>query len=223
MKKIISIAAAALMLLAGTEAYAQIYVGGSAGFANTTVKVGENSASGTTFKILPEIGFQLNDKMAIGAQIGYMNGPGALGSFDPNDIKGLISGIGDAVCGAASSKDVLGYQFGAFRIAPYFRYTFYSNNLIELFADATIAYTNALAKSYDEDDQVWQDRGACGIFEAGIKPGFKVKVSDNFQLVGRLGSLGYQNLKVKDQEMSASRFGLDVDGSNILFGFIYTL
>lgn len=223
MKRIISLAAAALMLLAGTEAYAQIYIGGSAGFANTTVKVGEQSASGITFKILPEFGYQLNDKMAVGAQIGYMNGPGALGSFDPNDIKGLVSGVADTAFGAVSSKDVMGLKFGAFRVAPYFRYTFFSSDLFELFADATIAYTNALAKSYDEDDQVWQDRAACGIFEAGIKPGFKVKVSDNFQLVGRLGSFGYQNLKVKDKEMSASRFGLDVDGSNILFGFIFTL
>lgn len=223
MKKIISLAAAAMLLLAGNEAYAQFYVGGSAGFASTTVKVSDVSLNGSTFKILPEVGYQFNDKMAVGAQVGYLNGPGALGGFDPSDLKGLGLAVADAAMGAISNTQVMGIKFNAFRVAPYFRYSFYSNNLIELFADAAIAYTGGNLKQYDKSEEVWNNKGSVSIIEVGVKPGFKVKVSDNFQLVGRLGSLGYQNLKVKDMPYSASRFGLDVDGANILLGFVFVL
>ena len=225
MKKIISLAAAAIMLLAGTEAYAQFYFGGSAGFASTTVKVSEDvSLNGsTTFKILPEVGYQINDKMAVGAQIGYLNGPGALGGFDPSDLKGIAFAASDAAVSAVGNTEIMGVKLSAFRVAPYFRYTFYSNHLLEVFADAAIAYTVGNGKQYDKSEEVWDNRGTISVIEAGIKPGFKVKVSKNFHLVGRLGSFGYQSLKVKDVPYSVSRFGLDVDGSNILFGFVYVL
>ena len=219
----ITLAAAAMMLLFSTEAFAQFYVGGSAGFASTTVTAEGVSMSGSTFKILPEFGYQINDKMAVGAQVGYMNGPGALGSFDPNDIKGLGYAVADAAVGIYSNERMGGMKFGGFRVAPYFRYTFYSNHLVEVFADAAIAYTGGNVKQYDRSEEVWEDLGSASVIEAGIKPGFKVKVSKNFHLVGRLGSLGYQSLKVKDAPYSVSRFGLDVDGSNILFGFVYVL
>ena len=71
-------------------ASAQIYVGGQIGFSTSSVNAdteGSSSISGTSFKILPEVGYKLNDKWAVGIQVGYSQGISAFGTFDVNDFR----------------------------------------------------------------------------------------------------------------------------------------
>ena len=62
MKKILLLA---VVLFASLNASAQFYVGGSVGFGSVKPVGGEDSEF--VFKILPEFGYNLNDKWAIGA------------------------------------------------------------------------------------------------------------------------------------------------------------
>ena len=60
-------------------------------------------------------------------------------------------------------------------------------------------------------------------FEISITPGIAFSVTDKLKLHAKIGAIGYQQLKVKDRDVKLNRFGIDVDGNNILFGMTYDL
>lgn len=75
MKKVFSFAAAVLLSL---SASAQVYVGGGLGFKYQHVEGGGNA---TAFSLVPEVGYCINEKFAVGAQVGmdYIKVKGADG------------------------------------------------------------------------------------------------------------------------------------------------
>ena len=75
--------------------------------------------TGASFKLLPEIGYHLSLSTAVGASFGYIKGYAALGSFDIQDYKALLSTL-ISTAADTQSKDG-GYH--AIRVAPYLRYT----------------------------------------------------------------------------------------------------
>ena len=76
---------------------AQVYVGGSLSLNAWSSQENAGDRSETTFKIMPEIGYNINDSWAIGTVLGY----------ESNKWTG-VQGISES----------------AFTIAPYARYTF---------------------------------------------------------------------------------------------------
>ncbi len=58
-------------LLVAVCANAQVFIGGTAGIASTG---GEHLSDETTFKILPEIGYNINRNWAVGTVVGYEKG-----------------------------------------------------------------------------------------------------------------------------------------------------
>lgn len=98
MKKILFTLATAFVAL---TASAQVYVGGEVAFWRNWV----NGANETTVKLLPEVGYSLDEKWAIGTQIGWQ--------YNYND----------------------GVKCNAFVVAPYARYTFASFDAVSLFLD----------------------------------------------------------------------------------------
>ena len=111
MKKIILMAAFAV---ASVAASAQVYVGGGLGFSSEKAAhvEGVDVDALNTIKILPEVGYKLDDKMAVGIGLGFVNAK-------QGDNKST-----------------------SFSIAPYFRYTFVKWGNVGLFADAQFAYEN---------------------------------------------------------------------------------
>lgn len=205
---------------------AQFYVGGTFGISHSKLSFGEGveSQSGTSFKILPEIGYQLNDKFTVGGNIGYIKGYAALGSFDPTDIKEFGSAIASSITDVAGG-DLIDMNLSAFRIAPYVRYSIYKIQKFEFFADGTIGLNFGKGSgilnmgsggSTDVDEKM-------SSFEVSITPGVAFSVTDKLKLHAKIGAIGYQQLKVKDRDIKLSRFGIDVDGNNILFGLTYSL
>lgn len=100
MKKIIITLVAAFI---GVAASAQIYVGGEVFFSHNS------DMKSTNFSILPEVGYNLADNMAVGAVVGY----------DYNGVKD-------------------NYSDGTFVLQPYFRYTFLQLGPVNVFADAQL-------------------------------------------------------------------------------------
>lgn len=224
MKKILILAAAAAMMLAGAQtAKAQLYFGGSLGYSTTSVKdAAGNSTSGSSFKFMPEVGFRINDRMAVGGTVGYMQGFGALGSADPNDYKALILTAGGSASDMASRNN----RMSGFRFAPYFRFTIINGRRFDLFVDGGFAFTSATTTSLNGN--VWQKTGSNSVIEVGVKPGFLIKFDSHFSVIGRLGNLGIQSLSNKDANGNTiagntTRAGFDLDSNNILLGFVYSL
>ncbi|MBQ9357037.1 MAG: porin family protein [Prevotella sp.] len=112
MKKILMTLAAACMAVTMN---AQVYVGGSVGIAS--VKDG-NADAETTYKFLPEVGYNINDEWAVGVTLGYQKGNCNLinASYNPN------------------------INYEKFSIAPYVRYTVPVGSNVNLFVDGGISY-----------------------------------------------------------------------------------
>lgn len=239
MKKIIFAAAAALMMLIGTKANAQLYFGGSVAFSTSSFDDGQNTAnsktSGTSFKFMPEVGFRINDRMAVGGTIGYMHGIAALGSLDPNDYKGLLLAAAGVSGDRLSANNSVGVNVGGrkidgVRFAPYFRFSIVNSRRFDLFVDGVIGYSSIKQENLNQATGAWVQGPTYGLLEIGARPGFLVKFDGHFSIMAHIGTAGFQNLTQTQinadnskSTTTVSRIGLDVDSANIMLGFIYSL
>ena len=94
---------------------AQVYVGGSMGVGS--VKLGSNDAE-TTYKFVPEIGYNLNSEWAIGVAFGYQKGVCSLGkgNYDQDVDTELL------------------------QVSPYVRYTAVKSKLVNVFIDGGVGF-----------------------------------------------------------------------------------
>lgn len=112
MKKILMTLFVAAMAM---TANAQVYVGGSVGIGS--VKFGSNDAE-TTYKFVPEIGYNLNKDWAVGLAFGYQ--------------KGACS-IGNGNYGQDVSTELV-------QVNPYVRYTAVKTNFVNVFVDGGVGF-----------------------------------------------------------------------------------
>lgn len=113
MKKVIL---AALVAVASLSANAQVYVGGSLGFA--TGKAGDGADNISKFAILPEVGYSFNEKWAAGIQIGFTT---ANGDFNAD--------------GFPITNPKWGKSLSEFTVSPYARFTFAKTGIASFFVD----------------------------------------------------------------------------------------
>ena len=118
MKKILMTIVA---VFAAMNMSAQLYLGGSFAFQAWESQKLVGDKSETVFKLLPEIGYNLNDEWAIGTVIGYQSNK--------------FSGIEYDRFGAPSES--------AFTFNPYVRYTFAKLGKVNLFVDGGVDFTTA--------------------------------------------------------------------------------
>lgn len=69
MKKIVLSVIVALIAI---TANAQVYVGGTFGVGSDKVETEGTEVKNTTFKILPEVGYELNEDWSVGTVVGYL-------------------------------------------------------------------------------------------------------------------------------------------------------
>lgn len=120
MKKIVMTLAAAFV---ATAMSAQVYVGGSLGINAWSSQKNAGDRSETTFKIMPEIGYNINDAWAVGTVIGY-----------ESDKWQGVEGVSE----------------NAFVIAPYARYTFAKCGKVSFFVDGGLDFTTASKADWTE-------------------------------------------------------------------------
>lgn len=109
MKKIFMTLAAAVLAI---SASAQVYVGGNVGIASTKIQGGDSE---TTYKFLPEIGYNFNNDWAVGVEFGW-------GKGTPVSIEDADSNV------------------KTFEVNPYVRYTFLHSKYINVFMDGALGY-----------------------------------------------------------------------------------
>jgi hypothetical protein len=160
---------------------AQVYVGGSLSINSWNAQKNAGDRSETTFKIMPEIGYNINENWAIGTVIGY----------ESNKWTGVQN-----------------LSESAFTISPYARYTFAKLGKVNFFVDGGFGYTTA-------KDADWNE------FAVGVKPGLAVALSDKVSFVSHIGFLGYDVFNPDGDDNNISKFGLNLDSSNLSFGLYF--
>ena len=119
MKKILMTIAAAFVAVSMN---AQVYVGGSVAFNAESTQQLAGDKSETTFKILPEVGYNINDEWAIGAVLGYQSNK--------------FSAVTNSVDGYRTISSESAFTFN-----PYARYTFANFGKVNLFVDGGVDFT----------------------------------------------------------------------------------
>ncbi len=190
MKKLIFTLAITLGVFVSSSAQeaGQFWVGGSVGITSTSVKDGDDY---TNFKILPEFGYVINDKIGVGINVGYSQ-------TEATFLEGLPVATG---------------KIESFVVAPFVRYSALKGNIGGIFIDGGIGYGHG--KNKDEDIKV--DMFEVG-FRPGVALSVSDKVSLTAKF-GFLG-YQYTKAKDEDSGADAkvNTFGLDLDLSQCLFG-----
>ena len=195
MKKILLLA---VVMFSSLTASAQFYAGGSIGFGS--VKPMNGGDSEFTFKILPEIGYNLSDQLAIGAVLGYQKG-----FVFPNES------IGSGNDNAALSPELIATQAGAskreaFTISPYARYTAFQWDKVNVFLDGGLTFGSI--------------KDTATYFSLGVRPGISMNLCDEISLVTHLGFFGFESISPDGDGKSGSTFGVEL-ANNCSFGVYY--
>ena len=114
------------------------------------------------------------------------------------------------VIGYQSDKfnGVNGVSESTFSIAPYARYTFAKLGKVNLFVDGGLAFTSASKADWTE-------------IAVGFQPGLAVNLNDKLSFVSHIGFLGWDQLNPDGDDNNISKFGLNLDATNITFGLYY--
>ncbi len=196
------------MLCCVATANAQFYAGGSFGFTSTTYDNGGKDESGSSFKIIPEIGYKVNDNISAGIQIGYSHGLAAFGSLTVSDLKSALSTAAGAYADIANDD----MKLSGFTISPYARFTVTEMGPVKLFIEAYIGYNNITS---DPDDG---DKITLNSFELGARPGLSYALGERVEAICKIGCIGYMSAKEKEEDLKVSRFGVAADTYNLLIG-----
>lgn len=187
MKKILMTLVVAAMAV---SANAQLYVGGGVGYGSEKLDV-DGAESVASWKIIPEVGYNFTDDMAVGIAFGW----------------------------EGSNK---GGQ-KSFEINPYFRYTFFNQGMVSLFADATVGYKHYYSNPTAKINGVSTHVEEYNVFGAGLKPGVAFNVTEKFSVVAHVGFLGWQQDKWKLNGATTKKnaYGFDLDGNNLTLSLYY--
>lgn len=183
MKKMFLILAVMMVSLAAQAQ--EIYVGGGVSLWRN------NDIDETSFTITPEVGYELNEKWAIGLAVGF-----AHKAYDNDELD--LDWDGD---------DHL--TSNAFAFAPYARFSFFQNKVVRLFLDMGFGFSTAKVKHFDSVNG----------FEIGVKPGLAIKLDRHFSLVSKIGFAGYRDDYCAN--FAGNGFGVALDGEDISLGIEY--
>lgn len=217
MKKLFLLAVVLLVVSvkSGAQDVGQMWVGGSASFSSSKVK--DRTESQTSYSIIPEFGYVINEKIGIGINGGYSRSEYTnvfISSYTLPPLNGM---------GYINEVNYENYTTKTYSIAPFVRYSFMKGDIGGLFVDGSVGYKYS---SFDrKSDNNNQDMHT---FEIGITPGVAFNVSGKVSLIGKFGFLGYKNNKTnfsfyKDEkiEIKSNEFGFDLNMSSIRLGAIF--
>ena len=170
---------------------AQVYVGGTLGlgFENKLTDKDGKEATGMTFQIKPELGYNLDEKSSVGIVLGFGVTNNSNEMFKGNAFAAAIGG------NIKTDKSAI-----QFTVAPYYRYKFVQFDKVDLFIDAQVGFTYT---KYDELNN--------STFNVGVRPGVAYNANDKISFVAKLGKgLFFESSKDKDSD-AKSKFGLDAN------------
>lgn len=183
------------LLIVCEAANAQLYIGGTFGF---TSRKDVNDVSKKDFKFVPEIGYQLNEKVFIGANLGYRH----------------IENTKDSGFTYACDKYI------SFGVAPYIRYNLYQNEKVRIFADGVASLWHVKYKGLQNAGEQTGKNIDGNRWTAGIRPGIAYDATQHFSFIAKIGWLGYSSTKMNGYKATGT-WNTDLDTDNLAIGFLY--
>lgn len=196
-----------VLLIAGaTASYGQWYVGGSVNLSSGSEKAdSEKIASEFGVGLYPRIGYQLNDRMSIGVEIGYNH---------------LMSKEHDTDLKAASNM---------FAFLPFMRYDFVKMGKFSISGDTRVGFL--WEKSTAEQAGSKAPSFYVNNIVVGFTPVLTFDISRHITLETRLDFLSLSYVSghawISGANVSMTRFSFGLDGDNLFttgdftFGMIY--
>lgn len=197
---------------------AQVFVGGSFGF--TSSKLSNDAGydkDGTSYQILPEIGYQMDENMAIGIQIGYAHGYAALGSLSTTDFMNTATNF--ISMAADISEDDM--KMNSISFAPFIRYNVLEMGPAKIFVEGSVRYSNITTDGSPSVQGKSTGELKFDSFEFNVRPGISCKLGEKMSVLAKVGTLGFLSAKEKESDMKITRFGLSADSYNLLLGLNY--
>lgn len=250
------------MTLAAVAAFsfanAQFFVGGSLGFSSgsgtesltVTETLGNSSSTTTTdakapsyseFLFAPKVGYYLNDKLAVGLELGFITY-----SQTQYDLPGLGDGPNpDYDYKAEPTENFYKGTENLFGVAPFVRYHFAQWNNFSLFGELSVGLAFSSSKEVATIDGKEEEMEGPSMFGFGvtIMPGISYKINDHIQLEATLDVFGlnymYSKSTLNEEEVygdytysteyvsTESEFGFGLDTrnlfsvANLTIGFVY--
>ena len=183
------------LLIVCEAANAQLYIGGTFGF---TSRKDVNEVSKKDFKFVPEIGYQLNEKVFIGANLGYRH----------------MENTKDSGFTYACDKYI------SFGVAPYIRYNLYQNEKVRIFADGVVSLWHVKYKGLQNAGEQTGKNIDGNRWTAGIRPGIAYDATQHFSFIAKIGWLGYSSTKMNGYKATGT-WNTDLDTDNLAIGFLY--
>lgn len=192
MKKIIVLTVICILTL--TTIDAQHFVSGSFSYSSTSgeVKFDSNSEdlpSTSSFELLPRYGYQLNDKWAIGAGIGY--------------VSSKQTEIDDAGVKTSLKNNLIAF-------APFARLTFAKFHKFNFIAEGQIAFGTG-SNEYSEDGDVYADTDL-SLFAIDIAPVIQFNISEKWALETTINlfSFGYTSQSESDDDYDVTQNSFNI-------------
>ena len=214
MKKVLLVVGLAFAVM---TASAQLYVGGALGFAldgSPKDKDGKKwGSSNSTFGIIPEVGYSLNDKIDVGIALGLV----------------LNKETGWANDDKTGSTKATG-----FGVEPYVRYSFCEFGKFSLLGKAAFGFGSLSFNEFDKDDkEIPNSKSGATAIRFAITPVVLYSLSDNVCLFTNLNfaGLNFTSVSTKvngDKTGSKSDFGIGINTNSAFttgaleVGFVYS-
>jgi len=186
MKKLVLLVLTAFAVTAN----AQFYIGGQLGFWATKRA---DTKLDFQYSVLPDVGYNINSKWAVGTTIGVSDSNESFGIDDETFVA----------------------RIGSFSVSPYVRFTFVNWGLVSLFVEGGGGY-RYIFKSKSVSIYPYLDFFGKHQFNVGISPGVAVNLSKKFTLMAHIGFLGWEYYGA-----DYSTFGLLFNSSTLTFGAYY--
>lgn len=199
----------AVMAVAAVSANAQLWIGGEVGFNSTTNTIKEGSVSvdqnSKNFTIAPELGYNLSDKWAIAAKLGY--------EYSENDAN-----IAAFIADFDAPSFLRNINTNTFYINPYVRYTFVKVGNFSAFLDGGVAY------GFSHINGTSDYLNNINLFKVSVNPGVAYALNPKVGLVAHIGDVSYKtqwmSVKEADVKFSQDKFNIGLWNS-ISFGAYY--
>lgn len=202
------------MMTLAMGVHAQFSVGGSIGFTSTKLSNGAADQDGTSYQIMPEIGYQLDENTTVGIQLGYAHGFAAFGSLSTTDF---INTVTNAISMSADiSEDDI--KMNSFSFAPFIRYNVLEIGRANIFVEGMVSYSSIKTDGSPAIGGLGGSKMTFNSFEVVARPGVSFQLSENLTALAKIGSLGYISAKEKESDMKITRYGLSADSYNLLLG-----